>query len=437
MSTAQSRGYKDITIYNQEVYHYEDSEITKFLDANKFDLIGLGIYGYHQYRKAINLCKHIDASKNKPLLVLGSHGPTAEPEHFLKKMNADVVVMGEGEIVFCNLLDALSSAAPLSTIKGIAYREGENIFINEREAVIKDIDTLSYPAWDMFPMEHYVLGRQIAANKTDRCMSVVSSRGCMYSCNFCFRMYKGYRLRDVGNVIEEIKKLIRDYHVTFIIFEDENLTGTKERVYRFAEAMIKADLSVRWSCHGRLRVATPDILDMMKRAGCVYINYGIESLDQKVLDLMDKHQTVEEAFIGVENTIKAGICPGLNVLWGNLGDTKESLQKAKEFLNKYNVGIWVRNIKPVTPYPGAPLFNISVERGLLKDAGDFYKKYSNSDKMTVNFTDISDEEFYKLLFEANKEILSVYYKKRLDEAVEGYRRCYFENDVSYRGPRHL
>ena len=201
--------------------------------------------------------------------------------------------------------------------------------------------------------------------------------------------------------------------------------------------MTKADLGVRWSCHGRLRAAAPDILDMMKRAGCVYINYGIESLDQKVLDLMNKHQTVEEAYIGVENTIKAGINPGLNILWGSLGDTKKSLQKGKDFLIKYNVDIQMKNIKPVTPFPGTALFKTAVERGLLKDADDFYKKYTNSDRMTVNFTDIPDSEFYKLLFEANKEIISAYYEKSADDAIEGYRRCYLENDFSFRGPRHL
>src|SRR4030065_1105363 len=93
-STAKSRGYNDITIYNQEVYHYKDSNITKFLDDGRFDLIGIGIYGYHQYKKAVNLCKYINASKNRPLVALGSHGPTAEPEHFIKKMGADIVVMG-------------------------------------------------------------------------------------------------------------------------------------------------------------------------------------------------------------------------------------------------------------------------------------------------------------------------------------------------------
>jgi len=435
-SAARMRGYRDITIYNQEVYHYPDEAIKDFLDKERFDVLGVGIYGYQQYIKAVSFLAQVNASKHRPTVVLGGHGPTAAPEYFIRKLEADIAVLGEGETVFCNLLDALSSKRPLEGVKGIAYRYGVEVRVNEREKLVTELDSVPFPAWDLFPMEHYVLERHIAASHTDRCFPVLASRGCVYRCNFCYRMDTGYRLRSVENVMEEIKKLRKDYNVTHITFADENFMVSEKHILRFVEGIGKHGLEFGWNCMGRLKVARPHILKRVKEAGCVYINYGVESLDQKVLDMMNKKQTVEEAYQGVENTIKAGMHPGLNIIWGSPGDTAESLRKGGDFLNRYNTGIQLRTIKPVTPYPGTALFKLAVERGLLKDAEDFYSKYVNSDRMTANFTDIPDEEFYRLLFEANRTVINNYYGKLDANAVEGFRRCYFEHDTSFRGPRH-
>lgn len=436
VAAIRAHGYKDITVFNQEVYHYSNKEAIKFIEEGNFDVLGVGFYGYQQFRQADKFFALAKSLCKRPITIIGGHGPSAAPEYFMDKFGVDIVVMGEGERVLCNLLDALSAKKDLSKIAGIAYRQDGKISINESQRLVTDIDSIPFPAWDMFPMEHYVLEKHIAAEHTDRCFPVLASRGCIYHCNFCYRMYKGYRLRSIENVIEEIRRLKIDYGVNHITFADENLMSTEKYAIRFAEGMIKANLDVKWNCMGRLKVALPHVLKAMKEAGCRYINYGIESLDQNVLDLMNKEQKVEEAYNGVENTIKAGLYPGLNIIWGNLGDSAGSLQKGVEFLKKYNAVIQLRTIKPVTPYPGTRLFEIAVERGLLKNVDDFYKKYLNSDRMTVNFTDIADNEFYQLLFEANKEVISDYYTKVANRNIEGFRKCYFDYDVSFRGPRH-
>lgn len=354
------------------------------------------------------MCQILNTIDNKPILILGGHGPTGAPEHFLNKFNADYIVMGEGEITFIELLKTISSSKKeLDKIKGIAFRENGKIKINPPRPLIKDLNKLPFPAWEDFPMEHYVLSKHIAAKHTDRCAPILGSRGCPHRCSFCYRMDTGYRLRDPENIIEEMKKLHKDYHVTHFIFADENLMSTKKIALDFCKAVMSSGLKVKWNCMGRLSVANVDILKEMKKAGCEYINYGVESLDQNVLNLMNKKQTVQEAFSGIDNTISVGIMPGLNILWGHPGDTLETLQKNKEFLKRYNTTVQVRTIKPVTPYPGTALFKLAKEKGLLKDAQDFYQKYVNSDKMTVNFTDIEEDEFYKHLFEANKEVLQL------------------------------
>jgi len=151
---------------------------------------------------------------------------------------------------------------------------------------------------------------------------------------------------------------------------------------------------------------------------------------------MNKGLTTKQIIEGVENTLSIGISPGLNILFGNIGDNKETLNKGVEFLLNYDDGAQLRTIKPVTPYPGSPLYYYAIKKGLIKDCEDFYKnRHTNSDLLTVNFTNLSDEEFHKCLFEANSRLLKNYYNNQLFHVLDSARKLYLENDTGFRGFR--
>src|SRR4030042_2752179 len=134
---------------------------------------------------------------------------------------------------------------------------------------------------------------------------------------------------------------------------------------------------------------------------------------------MKKGLTVKQIEKGIENTLAVGISPGFNIIFGNIGETAESLKLGVDFLLKYDDHAQLRTIRPVTPYPGSPLYYYAIEKGLLKDCADFYEnKHTNSDLLSVNFTDLSDDEFYRVLFEANKTLLENYYKHQLEIGIE-------------------
>jgi radical SAM superfamily enzyme YgiQ (UPF0313 family) len=124
-------------------------------------------------------------------------------------------------------------------------------------------------------------------------------------------------------------------------------------------------------------------------------------------------------------------------MFGNIGDDKESLKKNVDFLIKYDDGSQIRTIHPVTPFPGCELFETAKERGLLKDTADFYEnKYVNSDLLSVNFTEMTDDEFYRELYSANFKLLHNYYKNRIYNAEKQLKQLYLEKDTSFRGWRH-
>ncbi len=427
----------EVEVYNQDQHHYPDAHLTEHLDRNRYDVVGISVIGgYYQYRKLLGLSEAINRSKQRPFYVIGGHGPVPDPAYFTRKTGCDAIVMGEGEDTVLELLEAVAEKRPLSGVKGIAYKDGGKVRINERRPLISDIDTIPWPAYELFPMEYYRLLRMPKVETTDFVAQMLSGRGCIFTCNFCYRMDEGHRPRSPEAIIEEIEFLQRDYGITYISFADELLMSSRKRTIELCEAFLKRRLRFRWYCAGRLNFATPEVLELMKRAGCVFINYGIEALDDRILRNMNKKLTCRQIVDGVEATLRTGISPGLNIIFGNIGEDRKTLQKAVDFLLRYDDGGQLRNIRPVTPYPGSPLFDYAVEQGLLRDVEDFYeRKHLNSDLLAVNFTDMTDDEFHEALFEANRTLFQNYYRNQMERTIETSRKLYIERDITFRGFR--
>jgi radical SAM superfamily enzyme YgiQ (UPF0313 family) len=430
------KGY-DVEVYSQDLHHYPEEHLTDYLNRNRFDIVGVGVIaGYYQYRKLLAISAAINASKQRPFYIIGGHGPSPEPEYFIRKTGADTVVMGEGEATIVELLDARAAGRSLKDIEGIAFRDGDTVVINKRRALIKNIDSIPFPAYELFPMEYYRLIRMPHVTNRDFVMPLLSGRGCPFQCTFCYRMDKGFRPRSNEAIIEEIRFLKNRFGITYIAFSDELLMTSRERTVSICEDLIRNNLNIKWDCNGRLNFAVPEVLNVMKRSGCVFINYGIEAMDDEVLKNMRKKLTTEQIIKGIEATLKAGISPGYNIIFGNIGDNRDTLNKGVEFLLKYDDGAQMRTIRPVTPYPGCPLYYEAIEKGLLKDCEDFYEnKHINSDLLAVNFTDLSDDEFHRCLLEANTRLITNYFEKKLAFLKEQSRKLYLDKDSSFRGFR--
>jgi radical SAM superfamily enzyme YgiQ (UPF0313 family) len=427
----------EVEIYNQDIYHYPDTHLTEHLNQSKCDIVGVSVIGgYYQYRKILSLSYAINNSQNRPFYIIGGHGPAPEPEYFIRKTEADAVCIGEGEETVVELINALENNQTLKNVFGIAYRDGKNIVINDRRPLIKDIDNIPFPAYELFPVNIYRLLRMPRCSATDFVMPVLSGRGCTFKCNFCYRMDDGFRPRSTTSIIEEIRLLKSDYNITYIYFNDELLMSSVDRTVSLCEAFIKSKINIKWNCNGRLNFAKKDVLKIMKEAGCVFINYGIESFDDKILRNMNKALTTRQITSGIEATLEAGINPGFNIIFGNIGENKDILTKGVDFLQKYDDGSQMRTIRPVTPYPGSPLYYYAIEKGLLKDCEDFYEnKHVNSDLLSINFTELSNTEFHRCLLDANTRLITNYFERKLKLVVEQAENLYLCNDASFRGFR--
>lgn len=437
IATVLKRNGHNVEIYNQDIHHYPEEHLTEHLNRNRFDAVGFSfIAGYYQYKKALKISKAINRSVNRPFYIIGGHGPSPEPEFFLKKTEADVIVIGEGEQTIIEVMARLGSNRSLEDVLGIALWSEGKPKVNERRPLIQKIDSIPFPAYEEFPIEYYRLLRMPHVKNSEFVMPVLSGRGCTFRCSFCYRMDKGFRPRSNESIIEEIQRLKSDYGIGYIAFSDELLMSSERRVVGLCEDFLKARLNVKWDCNGRLNFAKRDILRLMKEAGCVFINYGIEAMDDLVLKKMNKVLTTRQIVQGIEATLDAGISPGYNIIFGNPGDNRETLKKGVEFLVKYDDGAQMRTIRPVTPYPGSPLYDFAIKNGMLEDCRDFYEnKHLNSDLLSVNFTDLTDEEFHRCLLEANTILIRNYFEKKCRDTAAQAEKLYQSLDAGFRGFR--
>jgi radical SAM superfamily enzyme YgiQ (UPF0313 family) len=251
-------------------------------------------------------------------------------------------------------------------------------------------------------------------------------------------MRKGFYERSVESIMDEVSWLHDNLGITHAQFSDELLMGSKQRTEDICNALLALPFKIKWDCNGRLNFATRETLSLMKISGAEYINYGIESLNQEMLNDMGKGLTVNQIHEGVRATLDLGLSPGLNLLWGFPGDTVDNLWLAVEFLKRYDPCDELRTIRPVTPYPGTPLFDLAVKDHLISGVEDFYERaHVNSDLISVNFMDMPTDLAHEYLFRANKKLVENYLQKRGARQIESAARMYLKGDTSFRGFRDV
>lgn len=434
----------NVDICCQDVFHYTNEELVNlFLRNNKYDLIAVGFLAARFKETVLDLCDTINKYREDAWLVLGGPGPSPIPEYIINKTGSDIVAIGEAEETIVDILKCKVNSEDLSKVDGIAYKENNEVVLTKRRKPIANLDSIPFPEWSLFPMEKYTtclkLFNQEAGN---RVLAILTSRGCINRCSFCYRMEKGIRFRSMENVMEEMRILNEKYGVNYFLMQDELFVFSKKRVFDFKDALEKNDLKIKFTCDARVDIFDEEVVNSLKESGCQFVNFGMESSDQRVLDLMKKNTTVEENIRAAEITKKAGIGFGLNFLWGLPRDSENSLKGNVKLIKKYNPYYQIRTIRPVTPYPGSDLYYKAIKEGFLSGPEDFFNKFKNSDLLTVNFTNIPEDRFYKLLFEANKELIIdhfIHTTKDMETAnklINDFYRLYFEGYTKFRGARH-
>ena len=351
----------EVRIIDASVLKLSISQIKSLFKRSRPDIIGVTsttptIYeAYSVIKAGKDVCPD-------SFTILGGPHASSLPVETLKECPAlDAVCIGEGEETIVDLAEALGSRRGLSTVKGIAYRSRGKVRINQPRPLIRDLDSIPFPARHLLPMSKYsVLGK-----KTVVC-HIMSSRGCPFQCIFCSssRFFgRQYRARTAENVVDEMEYLVSEYNPESIEFSDDEFTLNRKRVEEICDEIKRRGIDVQWACSSRVDTINKRLLQKMRRAGCFLIYYGIESASQRILNFIKKGIRIDQVVKAIKQTREAGIKVLGSFMIGFPDETRGEIEETIKFSKRLNIDYAQFSI--VTPYPGTELYEIAKREGLL------------------------------------------------------------------------
>lgn len=328
------------------------------------------------------------AKKEGCTVIFSSSDSTDRYENYLDN-GADFILKGEGEQTLAELIAALStSASDFSKIDGLIYRQQGQTIKTAKRAVMKDLDALPLPAWDLVNMLEYKLTWQQKHGYFS--MNMSTTRGCPFKCNWCAKPIYGnrYNSRSVAHVVAELKLLKQLYHFDHIWFCDDIFGLKPGWVNEFAAAVTKENLAFTFKIQTRVDLLLEENnCEALAKAGCETAWVGAESGSQKILDAMDKGTKVEQIYEATRLLKKFKIKPAFFLQFGYLGETKEDIELTIKMLNDLlpdDIGISVSY-----PLPGTTFYD--------KVKSDLKEKtnWTDSDELAMMFQSTFPAAFYK------------------------------------------
>jgi len=387
----------DVNIIDVNAQRFSKEEVQKKIESLDCDIVGIGsmitAYSYVKW-----LVSEIKKVKPEIKIVVGGGVCSAIPEQFMKWTETDIIVVGEGEET---VVDLLNNIGNLKSVKGIWYRDKNGVHANPPRELIKDVDSLPLPAWELFPMDIYLKNPE--KDYKGKKMNVLAGRGCPFHCTFCWHNFGyGNRIRSVDSIMEEIRQLQEKYGVDTIVFEDELFTVNRNILMEFCRRIKEQKIKLKWDAQSRVNTIDKEMLQTMKDAGCVCVGYGVESGSQKMLDAMKKGTTVEQGKKAIQAAKDAGIRFHVTFMVGIPGETKETIWETVAFCKELNIQHRIE-LFYATPFPCTPLYEYAKSKGLIKDEEDFISKLGDAKNFLINLTDMTDEELVSLRNKAQKE----------------------------------
>jgi radical SAM superfamily enzyme YgiQ (UPF0313 family) len=327
--------------------------------------------------EAAKIAGEIKTTLPNTTIIIGGHHLTALPEETMDKYpQFDVGVVGEGEITIIELLDVLDSGTgDLRSINGIIYRENNQPIRTPPRERIKDLDVLPLPDWSLFPDLIKTYSAPPHVVDVYPSISFNSSRGCTGKCTFCSNAVFGNKLSHLSanRLFEIVQQLHNDYGVKEVWIGDDNFLIFKKVLYEFSQLVIDSKLGMSFVCLGRIdTIKNKDELILMKKAGFRQIWYGIESGDQRILNILKKEITLEEIYKVINWTYEAGIEPCGFFILGSPGETKDSLDKTLKLSLDLKLQSALASF--MIPFPGSALYGNYDQYGVLhSDNLDMFK----------------------------------------------------------------
>ncbi len=394
----------EVTVIDPEIEQWDLSRHCSYIANTKYDILGISAL-INKYKYVCHLAEASKISNPHAKVVLGGNITGPIWELLLHKSRVDICVIGEGEKTIQELLGALEGQMELEEVQGIAFRKNGQPFQTPLRMPIEHLDSIPFPAYEVFPMESYIStpGKIANLGYSKRDLSMITSRGCPYNCTFCYRpSWEKVRSRSPENVSSEIQYLIKNYGIDSIVFNDELTLRHKSQIFKLCDVMDK--IGIFWGCVGRVNVVSADTLKKMYDAKCRWMTYGLESGSQAILNEMNKKTTVDQAKNAILWTKRAGIHTNPTFILGFPSESHQTAMETVKFMSDSN--LYPETLFFATPYPGTELFKQAVQRGLISDVEEYLLSIDGKDahSLIINLTSMSNHELLALRDEVIRNI---------------------------------
>lgn len=316
-----------------------------------------------------------------PVFITGSQGSKI-PDMAMAGSTVDAVVRGEPELTVAAMAEAMATGGDPLGVDGLSVRRGDTISHNPDRPLLKGeaLDALPFPERGLLPLDWYRI-----PTMEGPLQAVQSSRGCPINCTYCgYVVAQGipWRGRSAVNVFDELREIVEAHGVTNVVFRDPLFAYDRERVVELCELLVDADLGLRWQCETAIKTLDDELLELMARAGCMSVSFGIESGNEALQKKYSrgKIKTHDHAKVVVDSCKKHGI--GTRGFF-MIGFPEETPEMAEETMNlAVLLDPDTVQFTAVTPYPDTKLYKESMaSRG---ESGDFdFSKFTGTTPVGV------------------------------------------------------
>lgn len=440
-SVLEKGGYS-VKIIDMAVSGMKHMDLGREVKMIKPKIVGIS-FMTNQYEEAVNVSAVVKrVNKHIPVIVGGPH-VSASPHEILALKTVDIAVMGEGESSVLEVVDNYlkGKGDKLETIKGIAYKAEEKIYVNERREFIQNLDSLPFPAWHLLPLDRYSVPAT-GGSVAERVFTVISSRGCPNCCIFCDShavFGRKFRGRSAKNIFDELVYLEQNFGATQFDFVDDIITIDKNRVFELCALILKYSCKFKWMCNVRVNTVDLEMLEFMKRAGCVRIEFGVESGDTEVLRKLKKGITIEQIETAHGLAREAGLSIGSFVMVGNVGEDFDSVMKTQKLLHRIETDDVYISI--ATPFPGTELYEMAQNNGLVQV--DDWSRYVTAPTYLPGYQPVmrtdkmNTDEILKAFFYLHSRFIKKKFQTRYGKAFFLNGRFYKENILKIRNWKEI
>jgi hypothetical protein len=317
----------------------------------------------------LEVCRDLLAVDAPGALVLFGPAVGSLQRRIEQESNVDAAIMTEADGPALDLM----KGRPPESIAGLMYREDGGTWKRTVERGFEpDLDSLPFPRWDLLPYERYTIPKSSASGQV-RFLPMLSSRGCPFGCSYCpYPVGQGlkWRYRSPMNVVDEMEHLVRRFGVQHIIFRDPMFSAQKRRVVAICDEIVRRGIKVQWKCETRVDCLDEPTIAAMARAGCVGVNFGVESVDPDIQKGVHRQPITPQEFIStIETCRRHRISTFAFFILGLPGDTLATIMASIEFAVRIRPS-WTQ-FTAATPLVGTPLHDWAVREGLVSP--DFYR----------------------------------------------------------------